>query len=124
MESSIDVAIAVGSLAADSHETPARLHSPTVIVETGDLRIALLREVFRTIQQLEEIHSTRIIAMLCAYQGIGIADVPTKELAAEDCRKSDRSNWYRPETAALLWKFTAWRLGRQFRERRVWRGST
>src|ERR1019366_4358505 len=96
MESSIDVAIAVGSLAADGHETPARLHSPTVIVETGDLRIALLREVFRTIQQLKEVHSTRIIAMLCACQGIGIDDVPTKELAAEGCRKPDRSNWYRP----------------------------
>jgi hypothetical protein len=83
MESSIDVAIAVGSLAADSHETPARLHPPAVIVETGDLRIALLREVFRTVQQLKEVHSTRIIATLYACEGSGIADVPTKELAAE-----------------------------------------
>jgi hypothetical protein len=47
----------------------------------------LLREVFRTIQQLEEIHSTRIIAMLCACQGIGIADVPTKELATKGRRQ-------------------------------------
>src|SRR5664280_2328030 len=91
MESSIDVAIAVGSLAADSHETPARLHPPTVIVETGDLRIALLREIFRTVQQLKEVHSTRIIATLYACEGSGIADVPTKELAAEGCRKPDRS---------------------------------
>ena len=83
MESSIDVTIAVGSLAADSHKTPARLHSPAVIVETGDLRIALLREVFRTVQQLKEVHSTRIIATLCACQGIGIADVPSKELATK-----------------------------------------
>src|ERR1035437_1409609 len=111
MESSIDVAIAVGSLAADSHETPARLHPPTVIVETGDLRIALLREVFRTIQQLKEVHSTRIIAMLCACQGIGIADVPTKELAAEGCRKPDRSNWYRPGNGSLALEIYGLALG-------------
>ncbi len=60
----IDVVIAVGGLAAHGHETPAGLHPPAVVVETGDLRIALLREIFGAIQQLEEIHSTRIIAML------------------------------------------------------------
>jgi hypothetical protein len=41
----------------------------------------LLHEVFGAIQQIKEVHSTRIIAMLCACEGAGIADVPTKELA-------------------------------------------
>ena len=85
MESSIDVLIAVGGLAADRYETPARLHPPAVVVESGDLRIALLREIFSTIQQLKEIHSTRIIATLYTREGSGIAEVPTKELPTNGC---------------------------------------
>jgi hypothetical protein len=41
----------------------------------------LLGEIFGAIQQLKKIHSTRIIAMLCAREGTGITDVPSKELA-------------------------------------------
>ena len=66
MESRIDVLITVRAFAADSYETPAWLHSPAVVIETGDLRIALLHEILGTIQQLKEVHSTRIIAMLYA----------------------------------------------------------
>ena len=51
--------IAVGGLAAHGDETPARLHPPAVVVQTGNGRIALLGDIFRTIQQLEEVHSTR-----------------------------------------------------------------
>jgi hypothetical protein len=44
----------------------------------------LLREIFGTIQQIKEIHSTRIIAMLCGREGSGIADVPPEELPREE----------------------------------------
>ncbi len=51
--------IAVGGLAAHGNETPARLHPPAVVVQPSNGRIALLGDVFRAIQQLEEVHSTR-----------------------------------------------------------------
>ena len=62
VERGIDMLIAVGGVAAHGDETPARLHPAAVVVQPGNGRIALLGDVFRTIQQLEKVHSTRIIA--------------------------------------------------------------
>src|SRR6516225_9333215 len=61
--SGIDVAVAIGCTAAHRDKTPPRLHTSAVIVESEDVRIALLREDFASIKQLEELHSARIIAV-------------------------------------------------------------
>ena len=53
--------IAISGLAAHGNETPAWLHPPAVVVQSSNGRIALLGDVLRTIQQIEEVHSTRII---------------------------------------------------------------
>jgi len=51
-------------LAAHGNEAPPWLHAATVVIQSVDRRIAALVEVFGTIQQLQEVHSTGIIAAL------------------------------------------------------------
>jgi hypothetical protein len=63
LQRGIDVVVAVGVFAAHGNEAPSWLHSSAVVIQSGDVRIALLRQVFSAIQQLEEIHSRGIIAV-------------------------------------------------------------
>ena len=60
LQGCIDVRIAVGAAAAHGHETPSRLYPSAVVVQARDGRITLLRNVFRPIQQLEEVHLRRL----------------------------------------------------------------
>ena len=69
LQCSIDIAIAVRALPANGDETPARLYSATVIIQPGNRRIALLRDVLRAVQEVKKIHR-RKNAMTSAYRNI------------------------------------------------------
>lgn len=50
LQRGIDVAIAVGALALHGDKAPARPHPAAVVIQSGDIRIALLREILRAVQ--------------------------------------------------------------------------